>query len=177
MPAAAWRVATTSAPRTEPDSARGAQPGAGAQCLQEGPKPGACPNCLLPGRRGEVQAGPPGAGLLGPQPRACRQPAHHGNPGSGGGAGSRPASWRMETGKGARAGGDLSGLGAPCSSPGGSPAGFLSSQAAATSPAGTRATAPGTPPPRPTAGSQDTAVGTSHQSNPDRLSPCSPRRR
>lgn len=42
------------------------------------------PKCLLPGCHGEVQAGPPGAGLLGSQPRASRQPAHHGNLGSGG---------------------------------------------------------------------------------------------
>lgn len=44
----------------------------------------------------------------------------------------RPAGRRMETGKGAQAGGDLLGLGDPCSSTGSSAAGFLSSKTAAT---------------------------------------------
>lgn len=76
----------------------------------------------------------------------------------------------METGKGAQTGGELFGLGDPCSSTGPSIAGFLSSsKTAATFHTGTSAAASGTPPP-PTAYSQDMAVGTFHLSNHDCLS-------
>lgn len=51
-------------------------------------------SCLLQRCHGKLQARPLGAGLLGSQPRARRQPAYHGNPGNSGKASVYPASQR-----------------------------------------------------------------------------------